>query len=1015
MRERVEKVRQTVAAILLAATLLALAALPAPAGAAEGQERLWQRCEIGVAAGQCKGPLGMATDPVSGDLYVADARDRVSQFTIWGVFVKAWGWGVLNGADELQTCTAQTGCQEAIPGDKAGQFDEPLGVAVGADHSVYVLDRNNHRVQKFDPTSGTDEDEAEFLLTFGREVNKTKSNEPGSTVAQRNLCTAASGDVCQAGTTGTGTGEFESWSPFSNPLANDASGDVYVGDTERVQRFNSGGAYVESIPLPGETVQSLAIDTSSSINSGDLYVSRCNPATNCSQGFILKGSKPDVVKLSSTGTPLGTLTVPNPRALTVDDLGNLFVVDGVKNPGVEELRVHKFAPDAEELPGFPFSDGFDSSLGIATSSACGIAGVDFYVANASNSYVRAYGPPPNPTLPGCEPPEVAPEINAQYATGAEATSATLKALINPNFWPDATYYVEYGTGKCSEGGCTQTQPVPPGSPLTTAVTSEDVETAAVELAGLAPETTYHFRFVSESSGGGPVRGVGGVIGSDGAEGSFTTYSEPLITQSCPNKDLRAQANPNPLNGLPFSGSLAGCRAYELVSPAQKNGGDVSQGSVARIFTGPRKSSSDGERATYSSVRPFADPDAAPLVNQYLSVRGTGGWTSHSISPPRSSLPIWPPAFTGQFKAFDEDLCEAWLLQDSDLALAPGAIPVVADLYKRDYCDPASPYELLTAVNPPGFGPPPEIDPEFYVPNPQGASADGTHTVFRTTAKLTANACATPGINQVYVTSESGPLRLVSVKPPDKEGQATCTNSTAGSFEDSTDGFTRSNVVGAISDDGSRVFWTDTLEAQTIGILGTGPGNLYLRENATAAPSPTDGTKCLEAAKACTIPISESGDARFWGADPEGTAAIYTVENAAENKLFEYDVEEAQSHLIAEDIKGVAGISEDATRVYLISTDVLSGAQQNSEGEAAGAGSQNLYLYELGGGFVFVAQADQALDAESVPDRRQRRPGAARIARQRRRPAPGLHLGGAAERLRQHRRHQRPARHRGLPL
>ena len=629
--------------------------------------------------------------------------------------------------------------------------------------------------------------------------------------------------------------------------------------------------------------------------------------------------------------------------------------------------------------------------------------------------MRAYGPPPNPTLPGCEPPEVAPEINAQYATGAEATSATLKALINPNFWPDATYYVEYGTGKCSEGGCTQTQPVPPGSPLTTAVTSEDVETAGVELAGLAPETTYHFRFVSESSGGGPVRGVGGVIGSDGAEGSFTTYSEPLIARNCPNEALRSQANPNAATGLPFSNSLADCRAYELVSPAQKNGGDVSQGSVARTFTGPRKSSLDGERATYSSVRPFADPEAAPLVNQYLSVRGEGGWVPDAISPPRSSLPIWPPGFTGQFKAFDEDLCEAWLLQDSDLALAPGAPKGVASIYKRDYCDPASAYELLTGVQPPGHGEGPgEIDPEFYVPNPQGSSADGTHTVFRASAKLTANACATPGVFQVYVTSESGPLRLVSALPPEKGAQATCTNSTAGTFEDFVDGFTRSSVVGAISEDGSRVFWTDSLNDFTEGFRGLGRGNLYLRENATAAPSPTDGTKCLDAAKACTIPISESGDARFWAADPEGTAAIYSTESG-NGKLFEYDVEEAQSHLIAEDIKGVAGISEDATRVYLISTDVLSGAQQNSEGEAAGAGSQNLYLYELGGGFVFVAQPDQALDAGggskrgrflSLPPPLPGQPG---------RPAPGLHLGGAAERLRQHRRHQRPARHRGLPL
>jgi len=43
------------------------------------------------------------------------------------------------------------GSKWGTEGTGAGQFDMPNGVAVASDGSVYVSDRNNHRVQKFSP------------------------------------------------------------------------------------------------------------------------------------------------------------------------------------------------------------------------------------------------------------------------------------------------------------------------------------------------------------------------------------------------------------------------------------------------------------------------------------------------------------------------------------------------------------------------------------------------------------------------------------------------------------------------------------------------------------------------------------------------------------------------------------------------------------------------------------------------------------------------------------------------
>ena len=64
----------------------------------------------------------------------------------------------------------------------------------------------------------------------------------------------------------------------------------------------------------------------------------------------------------------------------------------------------------------------------------------------------------------------------------------------------------------------------------------------------------------------------------------------------------------------------------------------------------------GERATYASLRPFADPQAAPRVNQYIPP-AAAPVGDHSDRTAALNVPLYPPSFKGQFKAFDEDVCE----------------------------------------------------------------------------------------------------------------------------------------------------------------------------------------------------------------------------------------------------------------------------------------------------------------------------------------------------------------------
>lgn len=139
--------------------------------------------------------------------------------------------------------------------------------------------------------------------------------------------------------------------------------------------------------------------------------------------------------------------------------------------------------------------------------------------------------------------------------------------------------------------------------------------------------------------------------------------------------------------------------------------------------------------------------------------------------------------------------------------------------------------------------------------------------------------------------------------------------------------------------------------------------------------------CTEAAtKACTIPVSAAAEEAqgtsaswFWGAAADGSKAIFSTGNlrAGEATLYEFDVDGETTTPIAAGVFGVMGISEDAKRVYFASSKVLTGEEENSNGDKAQAGKANLYLLEAGGGTEFIgtlAGADQETTIRNQPYR-----------------------------------------------
>ena len=915
--------RGRIAAAVLSFFLLSIG--PAAAAAA-APPFLLQIPEAGVVPGsgaaQLENPRGIAADPISGRIYVSERNNaRISEYTAWGLFVKAWGWGVADGSAEPQSCGPTEPefeppsdlCREGILGAGEGQFKFVTGLAVDAGGNVYAFDVENLRVQKFDS-------EGNFLLMFGGNVNRTKA-EAGAPASERNVCPVAPGDVCQAGGSGSEEGRFtETPGNYLDYIAYSpvGGGAIVVGDKGRIQVFNLDGTFRQQIkfegPLAaftGKAVSALEVDS-----LGNIY-------------FALVGVE-DVYKVSPTGDPVSpgkpgetSFRAEAPRAIAVAPDHAIWVIDDPLGATSKALKFDSAGAQLVPTPAeeatedfFPYKQVFGLELtGIATNLCAGSENPgNVYIASqkiAEIAAVDAYGTPPI----GCEPPpKRPPDIVDTLTTSVAEISATVRAQINPKFWADTTYYVQYGTGKCSEGGCPASEPTPPGETLTDEVVSVPLATSSVGLAGLAPRTTYRYRFVAQSGGGGPVFGP---------ERTFTTFpKEPGPPPGCPPRTERSARLPN-------------CRAYELVSPLDKEGRDVGMLGEER-FIERNQSAPSGELFAFSSFAAFVDPESGPYVSQYLASRTDDGWASEAISPPRTnpSLPTLA-GLSNEFKGFSEDLCQAWFQHNSVARLTSDAVSGYPNLYRRVNCAKPPAYDAITTVQPP------ERQANEYFPSLKGFSDDGSHTFFTAEGKLHPDApVAEAGELRLYERL-GDETRFVCYLPDGTPYSGECAAGTLAGIS----GPDMSSLHNAISADGSRIFWTAYNGTKVSKFAH--PGRLYVR---------IDGTR--------TVAVSESvssDPAFFWTATGDGSKVIFEfVEGARKGELYEFDVDSETPTLISKGVEGPMGASEDLSRVYFASSEDLDGVGPASKG------GHNLYLYDAtanggAGAFTFI----MALSAEDI--------------------------------------------------
>ena len=910
---------------------------------------------------------GVAVNSTTHDVYVADTGNhRVDQFEANGTFVRAWGWGVVaGGLGGFEICTpASLGCQAGTSGSGAGQFTTPTFIAVDNDLSsasygdVYVGDATDHLVSKFNSEGKLEE-------SWG-----VKGQLDGSGAVGGPFASIAGIAVDASGNLFVYDYENHNWFEFAQDgtpdptttvergthavgIGVDGAGNLYkVVGLGNLEKFNSAGEDTGPVDVQGQGQNGdtgLAIDlvtneiytdaaagslidtyeSSSCEPSGGKEGTPCTPTESfgsgtlsAAAGLAVDGSDQTVYAADAGNARIDAfafLTFPDATTKPASAIGQTSAtLHGEVNPEGIELKECLF----EYAPGKTVAckEGVGEEPG-EIGKGTGPVPVEAEVkalAPDTTYEVRLLAINENGRGKGEDEGEGAvepfttlgpPTVDSTSVLSVLSTTASLAAQIDPRGF-EATYHAEYiddaqfqENVRAAREGFTGATRVPSSSSEDRNIGAGQADVSATaQLAGLQPETVYHYRFLAAS-----VQGTSPA----GPDHTFTTFPPPA--------------------GF----ALPDRRAYELVSPTAKNGGQVDGGRlVSMLWPNPLQSSLDGEAVTFASSVAFPGAPASLLANQYLARRGPEGWTTRAITPAVDITAIGGrqaaegPTSSGVYQGFSEDLSVGFL-QTGDPQPLAAAPEVYWNPYLRNLSEGG--YRLLEEQAPPAQPPggPYELPGvEGLVTRYAGSTPDGAAVVFSANDALTPE--AVPGKRNLYEWA-AGALHLVSVLPDASPDPGTdLTFGAAG-----PEGGHRvprevdQNFSHVISADGSRVFWTGS------------DGNIYVRENTAREQSALAGGHCTEPAKACTVLVSAGG--LYATANSEGSQVLYTKETkiGTYGPLYRYDVETGETTELTPggEIAGVLGASEDGSYVYYAVGKAAIAKEEKSP--------RNLYVYHNG--------------------------------------------------------------------
>jgi hypothetical protein len=493
----------------------------------------------------------------------------------------------------------------------------------------------------------------------------------------------------------------------------------------------------------------------------------------------------------------------------------------------------------------------------------------------------------------------APLVDDESTSAVGMTSATLKAAVNPNE-AATTYHFEYGVDSTYGTNV----PVPDAE---AGSGGEDVEVTS-SIGGLRPGVVYHYRVVATSP-----EGI-----TNGGEKTFTTFGAPSPEDdTCPNALIRQ---------MQFSSYLPECRAYEMVSPLEKSGGNVA--------ADPRhtQSAADGNAVKYTSPVAFGDaPGIEARGAEYVSQRGPEGWSTHAINPLQDEGPVTLYA-SSVYVGFSEDLSHGVYFARFPITPGHPNVEKVGNLYLRSDILTGFPgsYDLLSDASEPVPARPlieQNQDIDF-----DGASADWTRFIFETPHNLTPNtATLSPSAPKLYEWNK-GVVSLAGVLPDGSPAE----NSVAGGSSLGT--YTQARHT--ISADGSHIIFES-------GALNEGlqpeKGNIYIR---------IDGSETVQL-NVSERSEPEPGDtqpATFMDATPDDSKVLFaTAGSLTDNagggvNLYMYDanapsgkhltllsVDDEPNGVLSDGVT-VVGASEDLSYIYFVDDNKLLAGQADQPNE-----------------------------------------------------------------------------------
>ena len=421
-----------------------------------------------------------------------------------------------------------------------------------------------------------------------------------------------------------------------------------------------------------------------------------------------------------------------------------------------------------------------------------------------------------------------PQITDSWSAGVGGTVVDLHAMVNPEEL-QTRVQVEYLTAAAYEENLAA---APPREGFTGAVISPAGGVAigagnvpaefSRHIGGLKPSTAYRYRFSATNSNDTT---IGPVLG-------FITRSSTAASFSLPDG-----------------------RGWEMVSPVDKNGGEI-QGAGAYFGGGVMQSAADGNSVSYGAAFSFAGGQGAPGASQYISRRGSQGWSTENVTTPTDAGAYGLQPDGVPFQLFSGDLARGLVFDPQRCAAAP---------CPRDYLLRQSSDGSLTTSA--------QADDLTFA----GATPDLAHVVLSSCAALTADATEAPGVGGCDVAQPNlyewsgGGLTLINFLPGETHG---------------TPGATLGAQAGAVSADGSRVYFS-------------AGGDLYLRH----------------AGQTSQVDEEQGGGGEFETASADGGLALFTK---AEH-LYRYTASSGgvQDLTPGGGVEGVLGASADGAYVYYL--------------------------------------------------------------------------------------------------